>query len=349
MSSAPVSRATFLETVKQALVDFPTGAERRHGRFRLAFAVRRASLTLMKTDLDHLPEGKRRELAFVVDEIKNGFAFAIARRTMPKMRGGKLLKTILFGSYARGDWVEDPVGRYFSDYDLLVIVDREELTDVPEFWQKTEDRLLEELSSGERLRTPVSLIYHSLDDVNEKLKLGRYFFMDILRDGIMLFEEPGHPFAEPQPLSPAEALRETQDYFEEWFESATAFAQGAEYYVGIERPKEAAFQLHQAAERFYHCLFLVRTLYSPKTHNLNRLRQLAEDLEPQLKDVWPRATKFERRCFELLREAYVKARYSRHYRISVEELAWLAERIQLLQRTVREICERRIAVLAEAA
>src|SRR5947208_15386431 len=132
----------------------------------------------MKQGLDHLPEAKRRELAFVVEVVREGFGFAIERRTMPKLRGGKLLKIILFGSYARGDWVEDPVGRYFSDYDLLVIVDREELTDVSEFWAKTEQRLLEELAGGKQLRTPVSLIYHSLEDVNEKLKLGRYFFID---------------------------------------------------------------------------------------------------------------------------------------------------------------------------
>src|ERR1044071_4060757 len=156
-------------------------------------------MAAMKSDLDHLPEAKRRELAFVVDLIRKGFAFAVARRTMPKLRGGRLLKIILFGSYARGDWVEDPVGRYFSDYDLLVVVDREELTDVAEFWAKTEEALLQELASGKNLRTPVSLIYHSLDDVNEKLGLGRYFFMDIVRDGILLFEEPGHPFAEPKP------------------------------------------------------------------------------------------------------------------------------------------------------
>lgn len=303
----------------------------------------------MKSDLDHLPEGKRRELAFVVEAIREGFAFAIERRTMPKLRGGKLLKIILFGSYARGDWVEDPVGRYFSDYDLLVVVDREELTDVPEFWAKTEERLLEELASGRNLRTPVSLIYHSFEDVNEKLKLGRYFFIDIVRDGVLLFEEPGFPFSEPQPLSAEEALRETQEYFDEWFESAGAFLKGAEYYRGIQRPKEAAFQLHQATERFYHCLFLVRTLYSPKTHNLNQLRALAEAIEPRLKEVWPRGTKSERRCYELLREAYVKARYSRHYRISDEQLAWLSGRVELLQTIVREVCEARIAALEEAA
>lgn len=49
----------------------------------------------MKTDLDHLPEAKRRELAHVVEVIRDGFAFAIGRRTMPALRGGRLLKIIL--------------------------------------------------------------------------------------------------------------------------------------------------------------------------------------------------------------------------------------------------------------
>jgi predicted nucleotidyltransferase/HEPN domain-containing protein len=303
----------------------------------------------MKTGAEHLPEGKRRELEFVVELIREGFDFAIRRRTMPRLRGGRLLKIILFGSYARGDWVEDPVGRYFSDYDLLVVVDREELTDVPEFWAKTEERLLEELSLGKTLRTPVSLIVHSLEDVNDKLRMGRYFFVDIVRDGIVLFEEPGVPFAEPKALSSAEALRETKDYFEEWFESALNFFKLAEQARQSGMLKEAAFLLHQATERFYHCLFLVRTLYSPKTHNLNQLRQLTEGIEPRLKSVWPRETKFERRCYELLREAYVKARYSRQYRISADELEWLSGRVELLQQLVREVSEERIAQLAEAA
>jgi len=296
-----------------------------------------------------LPEGKRRELAFVVDVIREGFAEAVRLRRKPETRDGKILKIILFGSYARGDWVEDPVGRYFSDYDILVVVDHEELTDVPEFWLKTEERLLEELASGTNLRTQVSLIYHTLDDVNEKLRLGRYFFMDILRDGILLYSERGHPFEKPQPLSPAEALKETQEYYEDWFDSVGSFVRGYQYALRDGDLKKAAFDLHQATERLYHCLFLVRTLYSPKTHNLNRLRTQTEQLEPRLKDVWPSETKFQRRCYELLRAAYVKARYSRHYRITEEELAWLGERVEVLQAIIRELCEERIDTLAKAA
>ena len=303
----------------------------------------------MKMSLDHLPEGKRRELAHVVDVLRTSFDFATARRTQTRTRGGQILKIILFGSYARGDWVEDPVGRYFSDYDLLVVVNREEFTDIAEYWERAEAQLLEELSAAEVLRTPVSLIYHDLDDVNEKLRLGRYFFMDILREGIVLFEEAGFSFVEPQPLSPEQALQETREYYEEWFESADRFFVNARDNAARGWTKEAAFLFHQATERYYHCLFLVRTLYSPKTHNLNRLRDMAEQLEPTLEQVWSRETRFQKRCYSLLRDAYVKARYSRSYRITEEELGWIAERVTVLQTLVRDACEQRIGSLAEAA
>ena len=64
----------------------------------------------MREQLDHLPEAKERELAHVLDVIREGFGEAVSRRTMERFRNGKIIKIILFGSYARGDWVEDPVG-----------------------------------------------------------------------------------------------------------------------------------------------------------------------------------------------------------------------------------------------
>lgn len=315
----------------------------------LAAGAKPSNLQIMSSSLDHLPEGKRRELAHVVEIVRSGFADATALRTQPRFRSGKLLKIVLFGSYARGDWVEDPVGRYFSDYDLLVVVNHDDLTDIAEFWEATENRLLADLSAGIVLRTPVSLIYHSLDDVNDKLRLGRYFFMDILKDGIVLFEEPGFAFVEPLPLSREQALKETRDYFDDWFGTALQFIEGANFHLQRSHFNLAAFNFHQGVERFYHCLFLVRTLWSPKSHNLNRLRDMAEELEPALKDVWPRTGRFEKRCYALLRDAYVKARYSPSYHISADELAWIAERVKVLQGEVKSACEARIKDLAKAA
>lgn len=301
----------------------------------------------MKRPLRKLPLAKRRELDTAVAIIEDGFAKAVSTRRADRLKNGRILKIILFGSYARGDWVHDPVGRYFSDFDILVVVDHEDLTDF-EFWEDVEKRLLAELSAG-ALRTPVSLIVHSLDDVNWKLEHGRGFFIDILRDGVVLKDTPGANFSEPQPLPPSTALQEASDYFEEWEETANGFLKGARFYVQERELKLAAFNLHQTTETLYQGLLLVLTLYSPKSHNLIRLRNMTEPLEPRLREVWPHETKFQKRCFELLRAAYVKARYSRHYRITEEELAWLTERIELLRTIVRAACEARLAELRRAA
>lgn len=83
------------------------------------------------------------------------------RRRAPHLKNGQILRIILSGSYARGDRVEDPVGRYFSDYDLLVVLADEKRADVVEFWGTTERPLLAELSSGEWLCTPVNFIVHT--------------------------------------------------------------------------------------------------------------------------------------------------------------------------------------------
>jgi predicted nucleotidyltransferase/HEPN domain-containing protein len=301
----------------------------------------------MKRPLRKLPLAKQRELDAAVGIIQDGFAKAISTRRADRLKNGRILKIILFGSYARGDWVHDPVGRYFSDFDLLVVVDHEDLTDF-EFWEDVEKRLLAELSAG-AMRTPVSLIVHSLDDVNWKLEHGRGFFIDIARDGVVLQDTPGVAFSEPHPLPPSTALDEASDYLEEWKESFDDFMLAANTLMQRGRTKRAAFNLHQAAETLYQGLLQVLTLYSPKSHNLIRLRNMTEPLEPRLREVWPHETKFQKRCFELLRAAYVKARYSRHYRITDEELAYLTERIEVLRQVVADASEKRIAELRKAA
>jgi predicted nucleotidyltransferase len=76
----------------------------------------------MRSDLDHLPDRKRRDLERVVEILFAGFEEATGRATQKWKKQGRILKVILYGSYARGDWVDDPVGGYQSDYDILVVV-----------------------------------------------------------------------------------------------------------------------------------------------------------------------------------------------------------------------------------
>ena len=80
----------------------------------LPTSLRQATLPqIMKRSLSHLPKHKREELKEIVSIITEN-------------SGVEML--ILFGSYARGDWVEDTYTEghityeYKSDYDILVIV-----------------------------------------------------------------------------------------------------------------------------------------------------------------------------------------------------------------------------------
>ena len=297
----------------------------------------------MRNDLDHLPHAKQRELREVVRILFEEFAEITARTTDPKRKAARILKLVLFGSYARGDWVDDPVGGYHSDYDILVVVNDERLTDVVEYWAAADDRLMREVTIAQSLSAPVNFIVHTLADVNKQLERGRPFFVDILRQGIMLYEAEGFPFVAPQNLPEDEARAEAQQNFDQWFESANDYERLASLAVQEGMDKKAAFLLHQAAESYYHCALLVLSLYSPKSHKLNFLRSRAEDVAPALIEAWPRDDKTTRRRFELLRQAYVNARYSPHYKITAEELAWLAERITVLRDLVRAVCEERLA------
>src|SRR3546814_8107321 len=130
------------------------------------------------------------------------FAEAIAKATSPSRKNGKILKIILFGSYARDDWVDEPENGYQSDFDLLVVVNHEDLTDIAHYWYVAEDRILRDAE----IKRPVNIIVHSLDEVNQSLRRGEYFWVDIARDGIILYDLPCHPLAMPAPLTAADAL-----------------------------------------------------------------------------------------------------------------------------------------------
>lgn len=296
----------------------------------------------MRRDLEHLPEAARAELGEVVKIVFGEFEDALAGRNAPHRKAGRILKIILFGSYARGDWVADPIGRYFSDFDILVVVNHDELVD-GEYWSLAEDRLVREHDTGDSVVTPVNLIVHSLADVDRQLKRGRPFFTDIVRDGIVLYEAPNHPFVQSKPLSPEASRVEALTYFQEWFPSAQKRYEGAQFYMQKGYLKDAAFDLHQASERLYHCILLVFTLYSTKSHKLNFLRSRAESLSPALIDAWPRRSRFEQRCFELLRRAYVEARYSPHYQITPDELDWLVGRVGVLLELGEAACKAHLA------
>ena len=62
----------------------------------------------MRTDLDHLPPAKQRELERVLEVLFAGFEEATSLATQAWKKKGRILKVVLYGSYARGGWVDEP-------------------------------------------------------------------------------------------------------------------------------------------------------------------------------------------------------------------------------------------------
>jgi len=299
----------------------------------------------MKTELDHLPEKQQHELTRVRDILLEEFDKGTARASQPNRRGGKVYKIILFGSYARDDWVDEPENGYQSDFDLLIVVSHEDLTDIADYWYIAEDRIARDPG----IARPVNIIVHSLNEVNTALKRGEYFWTDIARDGVAIYELPCHSLATPMPLSASDAYRMAQEYFDHWFESAGRYLATGISHTEKGWNNEAAFELHQATERYYISFLLVRTLYFPRSHNIKFLRSLTEDKEPRLIEAWPRETKQDRARFERLKRAYVEARYSASYVITADDLEALAVSIARLRDIVDVLCEERLAELKAEA
>ncbi len=290
----------------------------------------------MKKNLDHLPTSRQRQLEHIVTVLRDEFE-QVTKFATSERKHGRILKIILFGSYATGKWVNNPAHGYVSDYDILVIVNNRALVEEYQIWDIAEDRI------GIKVRQPLNILVHTLEEVNEALIKGHYFFTDIKREGIVLYEMDKRELATEGNLTPPEQKEIAEKYYDQWFSSANEFLIGFSDTMARGFLNKGAFELHQAAERYYSCLLLVLTNYKPYTHNLKLLNSLAILQNPDITEVFPQETKIQRRRFQLLKSAYVDARYSEHYKITQEELEWLVERVRHLQQLTEQLCQAKIA------
>jgi predicted nucleotidyltransferase/HEPN domain-containing protein len=288
----------------------------------------------MRKSLSHLPERKQDELRKITGLILEIFP-------------GGVEMIILFGSHARGNWVEHRyveeriVYEYKSDYDILVIVDS-----VYKFQHRGYDLKVQE-RAAEITRTTVSVIIHSLKEVNLAIKEGRYFFADIKKEGIVLHNPKEIRLARRREQTPEQRLIIAREDFDIWFTNS------ADFFTAYNRNKDllkiAAFDLHQAVEHACHALLLVFTGYKPKEHDLDILKKSAARFCPALETVFPLETDEEKRLWQLLKKAYIDARYKKDYKITEDELACLAPKVEKFQSLVEKACKEKLENFSEGA
>ncbi len=282
----------------------------------------------MKKSLAHLPKHKRDELQRVTEIILDECS--------------TVLMIILFGSHARGDWVEDRhiedgvLHEYMSDFDILVIVRSNKIANSTDTWRRAEAR------ARRLVPTWTNLIVESIETVNNALVRGQYFFSDIKKEGVLLYDTGEFKLARPRKLDPRERRGNARAHFNQWFANAKDAYRQYEHALHDRSYKWAAFDLHQATECFYGAILLVFTNYRPRLHDLEKLSHMVAGHDPAFMTVFPQATPEQKECFELLRRAYVEARYNPGYKITKAQLEYLAGRVRRLQRLTKTICEAKI-------
>ena len=286
----------------------------------------------MKTSLSHLPEKKQEELALIKEVIlENCYVFSVEM-------------IILFGSYSTGKWVEDRYVKdgityeYKSDFDILVVTRYERNADKNWRWKKIENIIKEKKKINK-----VRIIAHGISFFNEKIRDNYYFFVDIRKEGTLLYDSGHYQLATPQPLSPAKRQKKAQKYFTYWFRKANSFLIDFENAFSRKDYTKAAFELHQATECYYDTFLLVFTDYRPKTHDIEELGALASKVNAEISPAFPRSTEEEERLFTLLQKAYIDSRYDMDYVIAQEELESLSGRVKVLAALTKELCEAEIA------
>lgn len=290
----------------------------------------------MKKTLAHLEKEKKEDLKKIVQYV------------LDELPCCEMI--ILYGSYARGDYVEYDqrtefgIRTYFmSDFDLLVVTNKRfKSYIISNILRKAAERYYQDKGGKRFFCTRIQFINEGIEDLNRALCKGRYFYTDIKREGIMLYDSGRYKLARRRRLNFREIKELAQEYFEEKFEFAETFLDVANYLYVNKNYKVASFNLHQACENFYHCILLTYTLYTHKEHDLEILSNYIKTHSLHPSEVFPRDTEDEKDLFELLNNAYVQARYNPQFTIDKKNVKLLYLRIKLMRSITKTICIERL-------
>lgn len=287
----------------------------------------------MKKSIKRLPKKTQEELMVLLDLV------------LKSVNNCQMI--ILFGSYARGNYVlwdtriEFGVRTsYQSDYDILVVttgatkrVERKLQSITNKFHDMFEYR---------RHAIPQFIVEH-INTVNNNLEVSQYFFTDIVKEGIMLYDSGKCQLAKPRKLSFKEIRDIAQSEYDKLFPYSCEFIAVVKFSLSNGWNSMAAFLLHQACEKLYNTILMVFTNYRPKSHRLQDLGGMAKRFSMDLVAVFPLNTAEEIVCYDLLCRAYIEARYNKEYKISNEQLDYLISRTEILKDITERICKEKMA------
>lgn len=292
----------------------------------------------MKKSIAYLPKNKQKDLNFLVEQIKE--------------RLPQTVMVILYGSYARNEYVDhDERDEHgiptikISDYDILVVTSGIGDKRAGTVLDNIEDMYFR--GKNVDMHTPVQFINDDIGTLNTALEEGRYFYTQIKEEGVMLYDSGKFKLTRKRKLNYTEIRQQAQEYFEEKFNRANEFLIDAKNSYNRGSYIQSSFYLHQACENYYYTIRLTFTLKNSKQHNLAKLSDLVRSYSSELIRIFPRHTSEEKRLFNLIKAAYVDARYNPHFVVTKEDIDTLLSKVETLRDITQRISEEKIRQYGE--
>lgn len=293
-----------------------------------------AKFVSMKNSINFLPERKQNDLRELVGLIRD------------EVRD--VVMIILYGSYAKNTYVECDERRdfgvktyYMSDYDLLVVTKKRLGVREGTVATRVNARFMD--GKDNEFQTRPQLINESISKLNDALSEGRYFYVEILAQGVMLYDSGEYRLATPRELDYAEIKEMAEAYYKDKYSDAGDFLFHAKIAQERGTYQMCSFMLHQATENYIKTIPLVYVLYGYKEHDLEFLIEKCKPYTLDLAKVFPRDTDEEERLFKLLQRAYIEARYNKkNFTVTKADIDAIVPKIELLRDVVEKVCKEQI-------
>lgn len=282
----------------------------------------------LKQILSHLPPERIADLEYITQKILDTHRVDII---------------LLFGSYARGDFKTErgkEQGKK-SDFDILIVT---------EDGDRKKQVVAKLRGAFKDMEIVVQTLVVPIHVVNKALEENQYFYSDIKKEGIELFNSGRYDFASFKGLSATRRREIAEADFKEWYEAATSFFDYFEYGVKKNDLLRASFHLQQTIEMCYTAIEMVFSHYNPHEHNLFALRDRCVRFHKRLKGIFHYEDEEHKKLFDQLNYAYIGGRYrnEKEFPVDMDKIEfWKQETEQFLKLT-EEICLERIETFSKS-
>ena len=272
--------------------------------------------------LPHLPAERIADLEFICDKI-------LATHLVEFI--------VLFGSYARGDFKTERGEKQGkkSDFDILIVT---------EDGTRKKQVIAKLRGAFKDMDIVVQPLVVTIGVVNKALEENQYFYSDIKKEGIELFNSGRYDFASFKGLSATRRREIAEADFNEWYGNAkTNFEYGK---IAIDRGDwlKSSFELQQCIEMCYTAIEMVFSHYNPHEHNLIALRDRNIKHHKKLKGLFFYEDEEQKKLFDQLNFAYIGGRYrnEKEFPVDMDKIDFWKRETEMFLKLTKEICLERI-------